>query len=166
MRQPRPPTRPPTRSPKAGAPEESISDVAAALELLAAALASGAPVLHALDEVAAVSGAVVSSHLRTVAVALRWGVPASEAWDGVPDLWWPARQALCLAESTGAAPAALLAQAAQAIRRNEDARLEAGAARLGVLLVVPLGLCFLPAFFLIAVVPAVIALTRQLMPAV
>ena len=58
----------------------------------------------------------------------------------------------------------MLHAAADAIRREAQDRSETAAARLGVWLVVPLGLCFLPAFFLIAVVPAVISLARELLP--
>jgi pilus assembly protein TadC len=42
------------------------------------------------------------------------------------------------------------------------ADVEVAAARLGVRLVVPLGLAYLPAFVLTTVVPVVLALTRSL----
>lgn len=143
---------------------ESVYDVAAALDLLAMSLATGVAVVNSLESVAGVSGPRVSRQLREVAIAMQWGLPAGDAWAQVADVWQPAQQAFALAESTGAAPSGLLREAADTIRRDEATRLEAASARLGVLLVVPLGLCFLPAFFLIAVVPAVLSLMRQLMP--
>lgn len=143
---------------------ETVHDVAAALDLLGLSLGTGLSVVASLEAVAAVSGPSVAAHLRQVAVAMRWGMPADEAWSAVPDVWRPAHQALALAESTGAPASALLEQAAEAIRRDEAVRLEGAAARLAVQLVIPLGLCFLPAFFLVAVVPSVLTLARELLP--
>jgi hypothetical protein len=65
-----------------------------------------------------------------------------------------------VAETTGGAPADLLAAAADRIREAHERDLERRAARAGVLLVLPLGLAFLPAFALTALVPVVLALAQ------
>jgi len=142
---------------------EDVTCVAAALDLLALALGSGVPLVVALDAVAARSGSQVRGHLRQVVAALRWGVDESAAWDGLPDVWAPAGRALALAGVAGVPPGALIRRAASDIRRREAARLEEAAGRLGVRIVIPLGLCFLPAFALLTVVPAVAALASSLM---
>ncbi|TWP34311.1 type II secretion system F family protein [Leekyejoonella antrihumi] len=142
---------------------EDVTNIAAALDLLALALGSGVPLVHAVDAVAARSGPVVRRDLRQVVAALRWGVDESAAWDGLPVVWRPAGRALTLAGIAGVPPAALIRRAASDIRRREAARLEEAAGRLGVLIVIPLGACFLPAFALLTVVPAVVALASSLM---
>ena len=64
--------------------------------------------------------------------------------------------------AAGAPPAALLDAAALRMAQAERRRLETAAQRAGVLLVLPLGACFLPAFLLTTVVPVVITLGAQL----
>jgi len=60
-------------------------------------------------------------------------------------------------------PGDALAGAADEVRRREQQRLEVATATLGVRLVLPLGLIFLPAFILTTVVPVVLALARQVL---
>jgi len=65
---------------------------------------------------------------------------------------------LCRASLSGASPAPMLD--ALAVDQRERQRLagEAAARRAGVAMVAPLGLCFLPAFVLLGVVPLVAGL--------
>lgn len=63
----------------------------------------------------------------------------------------------------GAAPGAALRAARDRHDREADARAVEAAERLAVRLVVPLGLCLLPAFALLGLVPAVIALGTGLL---
>jgi tight adherence protein B len=65
-------------------------------------------------------------------------------------------QAWIDAEAWGAAPAVALAQAADAARQERRRRGEAAAREVAVSVVGPLGLCFLPAFVLLGIVPAVL----------
>ncbi|KGN41911.1 type II secretion system F family protein, partial [Knoellia aerolata] len=96
-----------------------------------------------------------------VASAHRWGQDAATAWTHVGDAWRPASMAWQAAERSGAAPAGVVMAAAQQMRRQESARVEAAIQRAGVLLVLPLGLCFLPGFIATTVVPVVLHLTRS-----
>lgn len=137
--------------------------VAEAMDLLALALGSGAPVVSAVEAVAAGAGPLVRGDLARVAAALRWGVEPEPAWRALPSLWRPAGTALAVAAVAGIPPGALLHQAAQDVRESERRRLEESAARLSVRIVIPLGLCFLPAFALLAVVPIVVTLGTELM---
>ncbi len=125
---------------------------------LSVALRSGVSTIEALERVSAVCPVGAGRHLATVAAALRWGQGTAEAWAHVPDAWGPAAAAWAMAERAGAPPADLLAHAAERVRQAESRRVEAATARAGVLLVLPLGLCFLPAFAGTTVVPVVLAL--------
>jgi len=142
---------------------EDVLSVAGALDLMALALGSGVPLVIAVEQVAARSGPVIAGQLRRVVAALRWGVEDSAAWDGLPDVWRPAAHAIALAGMAGVPPAGLLTRAAADLRRAEQRRIEEATGRLSVLVVIPLGLCFLPAFALLTVVPVVAALAGDLL---
>ncbi|WP_265443180.1 type II secretion system F family protein [Flexivirga meconopsidis] len=154
-----------TDQPARAAPDarEDLLSVAGALDLIALALGSGVPLVTAVEVVAERSGPVVGRQLRQVVAALRWGVEEAKAWDGLPACWRPAGQALALAGMAGVPPAGLLRRAAADLRRGEQRRIEEAAGRLSVLVVVPLGLCFLPAFALLTVVPVIAVLAGDLL---
>lgn len=162
----------PTRATQIGpAPEEletargrhpiTATAVADATVLLAVALRSGRGLVDALDEVSRVSAPGARDDLVRVAAALRWGRSMREAWDYARPVWGRTALAFAVAEESGAASSSVLLEAA-ATQRDEDARrLEAAGEKAGVLLVLPLGLCFLPAFVATAVVPLVAVLVGQ-----
>ena len=116
-----------------------------------------------MEAVADSVGGPLGLHLRTVAAAGRWGVEDAAAWASVPAAWQPAARALRMAATAGVPPADALAGAADEVRRSEQQRLEVATATLGVRLVLPLGLIFLPAFILTTVVPIVLALAQQVL---
>lgn len=141
--------------------ESTVLDAAAAIDLVAIALAGGLPLADALGAVAQVSRDRIEHDLRLVEAALRWGVEPSVAWREAGEVWAAVGVAFALAGDLGLPPRGLLHDAAESIRLNEAARSEAAVGRLSVLLVLPLGLLFLPAFALLAVVPVVISLARS-----
>lgn len=142
---------------------ETVASVATALDLLALALGSSVPLVEAISVVARRSGPTVRRDLSQVAAALRWGVDERAAWNALPEVWRPAGRALTLAATAGVPPAGLLHDAADELRRRERAELDEAAAKLGVRIVIPLGLCFLPAFALLTIVPAVVALAGRML---
>lgn len=133
-----------------------------ALELIAVALDGGTSVAAAAMTVADVLPEPLAGQLRGVANALQRGEDPTQAWSEAGRHWAPARRSLDLAQAAGIPPAEALVRAAQDLRRDAVADVEVAAARLGVRLVVPLGLAYLPAFVLITVVPVVLALTAGL----
>jgi Type II secretion system (T2SS), protein F len=140
-----------------------VADVAGVIDLLALTLQGGVGLVEAMEAVATRVGGTLGLHLRTVAAAGRWGVEDATAWASVPAAWQPAARALRMAASAGVPPADALAGAADEVRRAEQQRLEVATARLGVRIVLPLGLVFLPAFILTTVVPIVLALAQQVL---
>ena len=71
--------------------------------------------------------------------------------------------ALRLAREAGVAPSSLLLSGSEDLRSSRLAEIDVAAARLGVRLVVPLGVAFLPAFVLTTIIPVVLALARQVL---
>lgn len=129
------------------------------LELLGAMLEAGLALPRALEVAAGVAEAPGPALTRASA-ALRLGIDWDHAW---PDAAGGAaveeiRSALRFAASTGAPSAELLYARARQLRRSRHRELEKRAAALGVKLVIPLGVCSLPAFLCLGVVPVLLAM--------
>lgn len=136
-------------------------DLPLALDLLAACLAGGAVPQHAIQAVADALPGPCGSRFATVAARLAVGAPPADAWLALGSDRGPAgaaARALARAATGGAPVAASVQRVAAQARLESVARAERAAKRAGVLVVGPLGLCFLPAFLLIGVVPAVLGL--------
>lgn len=146
-----------TRQRKKRKPMEPL-DGAMAADLLQAALKAGTSIpgaLIALD--VALGEEEESSGLQVVGRLLVMGATWDEAWNDVPARFDMLRDALQPAWEDGAAPLPLLERGAQMLRQSRERQAREAAARLGSLLVLPLGLCFLPAFVLIGIVPVIAA---------
>ena len=128
-------------------------------DLLAVALKAGAPPELAVRTVGVAVDGPVGARLRRVGRALSLGEQPARAWAHLGDL--PMGLRLAAAAIRSANSGALLSDAftrlAEELRTTRLADLDAATRRAGVLIVLPLGLCFLPAFFLTGVVPVVIA---------
>jgi Flp pilus assembly protein TadB len=138
--------------------------VAATWDLLAACLRAGLPVPTAITAVAGELPAGAAQALRASADLLALGADPDTAWapaTSCPDTAALARGARRAAQS-GTALADLVADLAEAIRANATDAAEAAAQRAGVLITAPLGVCFLPAFVCLGVVPVVAGLARQI----
>lgn len=142
----------------------TVDEAAAALALVAAALRSGVGSVEALEAVARIVQGAAGRELAIVAAAHRWGEAPEVAWARVGPGWQAAAISWHVAHTAGAAPAGLLAAAATRMQDEEGRRVEAAVQRAGVLLVLPLGACFLPGFVATTVVPVVLLLLGGLLP--
>ncbi|SFC81011.1 Flp pilus assembly protein TadB [Micromonospora sediminimaris] len=137
----------------------AAADLPLAADLLAAALRAGAPVERSLLAVADALGGPLGRQLARVGRTLQLGGGPQEAWGhlaAVPGAHRVATAAIRSA-SSGAALAGALTRLADDLRADRAVALEAAARRSGVLIVLPLGLCFLPAFILAGLVPVIVA---------
>lgn len=138
-----------------------LESTAIMLELAAAALDSGAGLGRALELLASCSAPTIRESLRPVVAALAIGADWETAWRSSA-VQSPAalrlRDSLAFAALTGAPSSAVLYAQAARLRREEFRSAERRAAALGVKLVVPLGLCSLPAFICLGVVPVLLAM--------
>ncbi|RBP63391.1 type II secretion system (T2SS) protein F [Brevibacterium sanguinis] len=126
------------------------------LDLVSICLTSGLPIPVALTLAAEATGD--RSGLERMARARSIGEP-ERAHD---DRLLPLLEVVEFSERTGVGPAPLIESVAQELRDSSRRRRQEAAAALGVRLVVPLGLCILPAFLLLSVVPVVISLLGDL----
>ncbi|MDQ4047706.1 MAG: type II secretion system F family protein [Actinomycetota bacterium] len=142
-------------------PEPGLRDPAMMLELVAAMLDAGSGIGRSLELVAATASPDYQSSLRPVVAALTIGADWETSWrgsEGHSAGILALRDALGFAALTGAPSSAILYAQAARIRRERYRAAEKRAASLSVKLVVPLGLCSLPAFICLGVVPVLLAL--------
>ncbi|WP_408606739.1 type II secretion system F family protein [Catenuloplanes japonicus] len=143
----------------------AVADLPLAADLLAATLRAGAPVDRAAAAVAEALGGPLAVHLGRVARSLRLGAPPDEAWSYLTPV--PGTERLVAAairsSASGAALAGALTRLADDLRADRAIAAQVAAHRAGVLVVLPLGLCFLPAFVLAGLVPVIIAVLSDLL---
>ena len=133
-------------------------DVQVVLELVAAAMRSGAGVPRALEATGVAVGGTDGGVLTRAAHALVLGAVWERAWVDAPEALEPMVRALRGAWQDGAAPGEALRAAGDEVRHRRRASARTAAARLGVRLVLPLGACYLPAFVLVGLLPVLLAL--------
>lgn len=140
----------------------SADGLAFALDLAAAVLRSGAPVSVALELAAPAVSEPASTAFVQVGGMLRLGAGPVEAWHVVendPRLGVVARVSRRSSDS-GVRLAGAWEQLAADLRAESRAAALARANRAGVYAMAPLGLCFLPAFVCLGVVPDVLGVAR------
>lgn len=144
--------------------------VAFVVDLLAGALAAGLPPELAIDGVAAAVAEHGSDSLRRaveplgrVGRLLQLGSDPAVAWASL----YPAPGYAPVADSgrrcaaSGARLASALAAVADELRSRHQAEALARAERVGVWSLLPLGLCFLPAFVCLGVVPVILGVAGE-----
>ncbi|MGW7050549.1 type II secretion system F family protein [Streptomyces sp. NPDC054887] len=136
-----------------------------AADLLAACISAGAGPREAAEAVGDSLGGPVGERLARTAAELRLGGEPADAWAGLAAIPGAGGLARCLerAGASGAPAAEPVTRVAESLRADRAREASARAQRAGVLMVGPVGLCFLPAFLVVGVVPVVIGLASGLM---
>ena len=139
--------------------QAAASELPFAADLLAAALRAGVPIEAAARTTGAGIGGAVGRDLVRVADGLRLGLEPADAWPVLRTTPGAERivDTVVRSAESGAAVARALERLADDLRGSRAVAVEAAAARVGVLIVLPLGLCFLPAFVLAGIVPVIVA---------
>jgi Flp pilus assembly protein TadB len=139
--------------------------LASSWDLLAACLRGGLPVPAAIRAIATEIPEPAAGALHHTAELLALGADPIAAW--APALAEPSTAELARGARRSARSGAALATVAEGlastVRSSADDLAEAQAQRAAVAVTGPLGLCFLPAFLCIGVVPVVIGLATKLL---
>ncbi|MBX7431236.1 type II secretion system F family protein [Mycobacterium sp. Y57] len=158
----------PGRGPDRAAPgHDDELAVAASLEVLAACLRCGMAVSIAAAGVAGSAPAGLAAPLRRAADLLALGADPARAWAGTenpPDRYVEAF--LRLARRSASSGTALAHGVEELAARLRDAAADAAAARAeraAVHIAGPLGLCYLPAFLCLGIVPVVAGLAGDIL---
>ena len=140
------------------------------LQMIIVAMRQGSSIPSVLSTVGTIIGGPSGDGLVSVSRRLLQGSSWEQAWCGVVDddnedaadtgrarAMYGIRQALEGSWLHGQSPVGPLAAAIDRIQTEQKSAIEQEAARLSVRLLLPTGLCFLPAFILIGVIPAIVS---------
>ena len=136
---------------------QALADLPQSLDLMQACITAGQPLRQAVETVARVMGAPIAELFDPVTRAISVGLSDAEAWrvqSTDPVIGYVARD-LARHAAWGTSVTQVLAQHATDVRRQVAAARLAAAKAVGVKSVLPLSLCYLPAFVLTGVVPVI-----------
>lgn len=156
------PAMPVSRRPKAinNRVPQQTEPIALVLEMCATLLETGLPVRAVLE----IIGENIPGYqpLIKVARALELNVSWERSWAQMPAHIKELELSLRFSQLSGAPVAKLLRSAAQSERKRQLRETEAKGAEFGIKLVIPLGLCALPAFVCLGIIPIVISLLPEI----
>jgi len=159
-------SRPPQRAPEERAEADPIA-VASSLDVFAVCLTAGMAVPAAAAATAPTSPGPLGEVLRRAADMLSLGAEPASAWStGDTEVDPHCESLLRLARrsaSSGAALAEGVAELATSVRHDAADAARAAAERASVLIAGPLGLCYLPAFVCLGIVPVVAGLAGKVL---
>ncbi len=152
-------------APKPGGPDPLA--VASSLDVLAVCLAAGMAVSTAAAATALSAPPMMAQILCRAADLLALGADPAVAWSAASDSVDPQIDALLRlarrSSASGVALADAVAGLATQCRQDAGHAAAASAERAGVLIAGPLGLCFLPAFVCLGIVPVIAGLAGDFM---
>lgn len=140
--------------------EEARADLPHVVGLLASALTSGAAAGEAVGVVCTALPGAAADRLAPVAARLALGADPIGVWEqlATDDALGPLGRAMARAQATGAPVVRSVERLADELAAGARAEVEDRARAIGVKAALPLGLCLLPAFVLIGIVPVVAGL--------
>lgn len=144
--------------------EEVRRDLPHVVTLLAAALRSGAAPPDAVDLVCRALPGAAAERLVPVAARLRLGGDPVAVWAalGVDPELAPLGRTLARAQRTGAPIVGAVERLGEELARRGRAEVEDRARAIGVRAAVPLGLCLLPSFLVLGIVPLAVSLATTI----
>lgn len=140
-----------------------VRDLPAACDLLAVCLSAGMPLIGALAAVATAVPGPVGDELARVAALGRLGADPHRAWADVPEQLRALGRILQRAADSGAGAVSALGLLAADVRARAMSDTEVAVRRAGIRVLAPLGLCFLPAFVCLGVVPLVLGIAGDVL---
>ncbi|RYB93759.1 type II secretion system protein [Nocardioides oleivorans] len=146
--------------------EETERTLPHLVDLFSSTLRAGAEPVAGLAQACAALPGPASDRLAVVVERSRWGASGAEAWSSVAadDVLAPLARAMVRSQATGASVVQTVERLADELERESLARAEDAARKVGVSAAVPLGVCLLPAFLLLGVVPTVASLFSTVAP--
>jgi pilus assembly protein TadC len=137
-------------------------DLPFAVHLLGAALAAGTSTSRALSDVADAVAGAVGEELALVGRHLELGVDPVRVYRTMRGPLLPLGRSLARVQESGGSVVAAVDRLAEELRSTARHRRDARARSVEVRAAAPLGLCFLPAFVLVGVVPMIVGLFSSL----
>lgn len=144
--------------------EEVRRDLPHVVTLLGAALRSGAAPAVAVDLACRALPGAAADRLRPVAARLELGADPASVWGELAEdpALGPLGRTMARTHRTGAPVVDAVDRLGEDLARRSRAEVEDRARAVGVRAAVPLGVCLLPAFLLLGIVPLVAGLASQI----
>ncbi|MFC5729154.1 type II secretion system F family protein [Nocardioides vastitatis] len=144
--------------------EEVRRDLPHVVTLLAAALRSGAAPAAGIDIVCRALPGAAAERLGPVAARLQLGADPVVIWTGLAEdpALGPLGRSLARAHRTGAPVVSAVERLADELARRARGEVEDRARAVGVRAAVPLGVCLLPSFLLLGIVPLAASLASTI----
>ncbi|WP_371781431.1 type II secretion system F family protein [Streptosporangium subroseum] len=141
------------------------ADLPLAADLMVACLRAGQPISGAIGVTVEAIGGPLGDRLAWVNGQLRLGAAPESAWQVLASerSLAPLARTMSRAALSGAPVADVLIRLADDSRQAARAASSAAAQRVGVQAVAPLGLCFLPAFVFLGIIPVVAGLAGEVL---
>lgn len=142
-----------------------VAELPAALDLLSACVVAGMPLRTATAAVSAAVGGVLGERLGAVVSYGAAGFGDADAWASLrsDEVLGPVARDLARAADAGTSVGVMLARHAESARAAAQAAAIARAKAVGVRTIVPVSVCYLPAFFLVGVVPVIAGVLTTLL---
>ena len=140
--------------------ERLQADLPVAVDLLAACLAAGSSLESALPKVSEAVGGSAAEELALIEQRIALGLSPERVWheEGAPTALAPFCRAMLRSHESGVPVRMVLQRLSKDLRDQQVADLEARAKSVEVRAAAPLGLCLLPAFVVLGIVPMVAGL--------
>lgn len=144
--------------------ERLARDLPLGVDLLVAVMSAGRPPGPALSAVAAAMGGPVGEELSAIAARIELGADPVSVWRDVArdPVLGPLGRSFGRASHSGASVTTVLGRCVEDLRRRRHTEADRVARSVGVRTAAPLGLCFLPAFIIVGVVPTIVGSFWQL----
>jgi pilus assembly protein TadC len=136
-------------------------DLPVACDLLAVCFTAGTPVGAALTAVGEAVAGPLGDRLTEVGALYRLGAAPRRAWSAAPAPLDLLARTVVRAGESGSSVVPALQRLAADLRSSGRNETEAAVRRAGVWVLAPLGLCFLPAFLCLGVVPLVLGIAAD-----
>lgn len=133
-----------------------------AVDLLIAVLDAGRPPVDAFDLVAGATSEPLGSELALIANRLSVAGDEQAVWEGLKPEFASLGRSFRRAGRSGMPVGKVLLRLADELRREQRASGQERARSVAVATAAPLGACFLPAFFLIGILPTIFGTFRSL----
>jgi len=141
---------------------ELLRDVPVAVQLMAACLAAGAATSAALQSVSDAMPGAMGDELSLIRRRLDWGMDPANVWRSLDGPLGELGRRMARAHESGASVQHAVARLADDLRSENRARADNRARTVEVRAAAPLGLCFLPCFVLLGVIPLAVGLFSSL----
>ncbi|MDR2748603.1 MAG: type II secretion system F family protein [Bifidobacteriaceae bacterium] len=143
--------------------EKHTFDTSLIMELVLSSIGRGISIPRSLEVIGASMENKTGKELQIISRKLKLGNTWSFSWKGCSKSLTYIESSLEDAWINGSSPESLIRLKIEQIRKDKLYRAKTAGEKLGVKIVIPLGLCFLPSFIFIGILPVILSMVNNLL---